>query len=117
MTISLSKLAGLIQAYPQLLFQFQIYFMFVSFGFQEQKISPGDLPDLREMQEKLVTFDFTKFKSFNKKLLDDVDVILGSEISKLMGMIPQVSKRLFYYVYYVKCLRISYYVKYETRDT
>ncbi|XP_022668955.1 EH domain-containing protein 1-like [Varroa jacobsoni] len=56
---------------------------------KEQKISPGDLPDLREMQEKLVTFDFTKFKSFNKKLLDDVDVILGSEISKLMGMIPQ----------------------------
>ncbi|OQR71209.1 EH domain-containing protein 1-like [Tropilaelaps mercedesae] len=56
---------------------------------KEQQISAGDFPDLREMQVKLITFDFSKFKSFNKRLLEDVDAMLGNEISKLMGMIPQ----------------------------
>lgn len=56
---------------------------------KEHQISPGDFPDIRDMQEKLSLFDWSKFKSFHKKLLDEVDIMLATDISKLMAMIPQ----------------------------
>merc|ERR1712226_1113732 len=55
---------------------------------REQKISPGDFPDLKTMQERLQHHDFTKFKSLDSHLLENVDKMLAEDISKLMTMIP-----------------------------
>ncbi|XP_076382177.1 EH domain-containing protein 3-like [Megalopta genalis] len=56
---------------------------------REQKISPGDFPDLKKMQECLARHDFTKFSSLKPKLLEVVDKMLCEDIAKLMDMIPQ----------------------------
>lgn len=58
---------------------------------KEHQIPPGDFPDLREMQEKLLGYDFTKFHPLKKPLLDAVDNMLAVDISRLMSMIPHVS--------------------------
>lgn len=55
----------------------------------EHQISPGDFPDIRDMQEKLIQHDFTKFNPLRQKLLDTVDHMLSEDISRLMSMIPQ----------------------------
>lgn len=57
---------------------------------KEFQVPPGDFPDLREMQEKLLSHDFTKFHPLKKPLLDTVDKMLAEDISRLMSMIPQV---------------------------
>lgn len=54
-------------------------------------ISPGDFPDIKEMQQKLETTDFSKFKDLKKNLIDNVDRMLSEDIAKLMSMIPGVS--------------------------
>jgi len=51
-------------------------------------ISPGDFPDIQEMQKKLETYDFSKFKDLKKNLIENVDKMLSQDISKLMSMIP-----------------------------
>ena len=53
-------------------------------------ISPGDFPDLQEMQKKLETYDFSKFKDLKKNLIENVDKLLSEDIAKLMAMIPGV---------------------------
>ncbi|KAL1435010.1 hypothetical protein MTO96_001560 [Rhipicephalus appendiculatus] len=40
---------------------------------REQQISPGDFPDLREMQEKLAQHDFTKFHALKPRLLETTE--------------------------------------------
>lgn len=55
----------------------------------DQQISLGDFPELREMQEKLIQHDFTKFNLMKQKLLDTVDHMLSEDIARLMSMIPQ----------------------------
>ena len=56
---------------------------------KEHGISSGDFPDLKDMQEKLMNYDFTKFHPLQKRLLDDVDKMLATDIAKIMAMIPQ----------------------------
>lgn len=58
---------------------------------REHQISPGDFPDIKEMQEKLLQMDFTKFNTLKKPLLDTVDKMLAEDIARLMSMIPMVS--------------------------
>ena len=41
---------------------------------REHQISPGDLPEIKKMQENLVHQDFSKFKPLEKRLLDKVQV-------------------------------------------
>ncbi|KAI1302375.1 EH domain-containing protein 1 [Halotydeus destructor] len=55
---------------------------------RDYQIPPGDFPDLREMQEKLLSHDFTKFNLFKKPLVDAVDKMLAEDIARLMAMIP-----------------------------
>lgn len=55
---------------------------------REQKISPGDFPDLKKMQECLAHHDFSKFNPLKLKLLEVVDKMLAEDIAKLMAMIP-----------------------------
>ena len=56
---------------------------------KEHQISSGDFPDVKDMQEKLINYDFTKFNPLQKRLLDDVDKMLATDIAKIMAMIPQ----------------------------
>jgi len=57
---------------------------------REYQVPVGDFPDLREMQEKLMHLDFTKFHPLKKPLLDAVDKMLAEDIARLMSQIPQV---------------------------
>ncbi|XP_076357366.1 EH domain-containing protein 3-like [Tachypleus tridentatus] len=55
---------------------------------RDQQIPPGDFPNLKEMQEKLTDYDFTKFHHIKLKLIETVDRMLAEDISRLMSMIP-----------------------------
>jgi len=55
---------------------------------RENHIPVGDFPDIKEMQEKLLSFDFTKFHPLKKPLVDSVDKMLADDIARLMSMIP-----------------------------
>ncbi|XP_066593941.1 EH domain-containing protein 3 [Prorops nasuta] len=56
---------------------------------REQKISPGDFPDLKKMQSCLANHDFMKFNVLKPKLLEVVDTMLAKDIAKMMALIPQ----------------------------
>lgn len=55
---------------------------------RDRQISPGDFPDLKEMQEKLSLHDFTKFHALKPKLIDAVDRMLAQDVAQLMAMLP-----------------------------
>lgn len=56
---------------------------------REQQISPGDFPDIKRMQERLMNVDFSKVHSLKPQLLEVVDQMLAVDIARLMEMIPQ----------------------------
>jgi len=56
---------------------------------REHKINAGDFPDLEKMKKELVHQDFSKFRGFDKSLLDKVDKMLTEDIPRIMQMIPQ----------------------------
>lgn len=58
---------------------------------REYQIPRGDFPDLKEMQDKLANYDFTKFHPLKKPLLEAVDTVLAQDIARLVAKIPQVS--------------------------
>merc|ERR1711953_889026 len=55
---------------------------------REHQISPGDFPDLKNMQERLQHHDFTKFRTLDTRLLQKVDKMLAEDIARLMTLIP-----------------------------
>ena len=55
----------------------------------EHKIPRSDFPDLETMRKNLVNHDFSKFNSYDQKLVDKVNKMLTEEIPRLMNMIPQ----------------------------
>ncbi|GIY29902.1 EH domain-containing protein 1 [Caerostris extrusa] len=55
---------------------------------REHHLPPGDFPDIRDMQEKLLDMDFTKFQPLKPRLLDAVDKMLAEDIARLMAQIP-----------------------------
>ncbi|CAL1296535.1 unnamed protein product [Larinioides sclopetarius] len=56
---------------------------------KEHQIPLGDFPDMKLMQEKLLQQDFDKFNTLRPKLLENVDIMLRDDISKIMQMIPR----------------------------
>ena len=44
---------------------------------REHQISPGDFPDLKNMQERLQHHDFTKFRTLDTRLLQKVCQVFG----------------------------------------
>lgn len=54
----------------------------------DHKISPGDFPEIKKMQEILEKHDFSKFHSLSHKLLESVDKMLSDDIALLMSQIP-----------------------------
>lgn len=61
---------------------------------KEHQISPGDFPNLKKMQEVLMTQDFTKFQSLKPKLLDTVDDMLANDIARLMVLVRQEESQM-----------------------
>ncbi|XP_042296821.1 EH domain-containing protein 1 isoform X2 [Sceloporus undulatus] len=61
---------------------------------REHQISPGDFPNLRKMQEQLLTQDFNKFQPLKQKLLDAVDDMLANDIARLMVMVRQEESQM-----------------------
>ncbi|XP_051969161.1 EH domain-containing protein 2 [Xyrauchen texanus] len=56
---------------------------------QRHQISPGDFPDCAKMQERLMSYDFAKFKGLKPKLLAGLDELLNTDIAKLMPLLQQ----------------------------
>ena len=52
-------------------------------------LAPGDFPDIAEFKSKLIELDFTKFSSLKEKLIKDVDMVLGSDLPRLMEALPR----------------------------
>ncbi|XP_077677474.1 EH domain-containing protein 1 [Eretmochelys imbricata] len=61
---------------------------------REHQISPGDFPNLRKMQELLLSQDFSKFQPLKLKLLDAVDDMLANDIARLMVMVRQEESQM-----------------------
>ncbi|XP_018409823.1 PREDICTED: EH domain-containing protein 1 isoform X1 [Nanorana parkeri] len=61
---------------------------------KEYQISPGDFPNLKKMQEVLMTQDFSKFQPLKPKLLDTVDDMLSNDIARLMVMVRQEESQM-----------------------
>ncbi|XP_044880115.1 EH domain-containing protein 1 [Mauremys mutica] len=61
---------------------------------REHQISPGDFPNLRKMQELLLSQDFSKFQLLKPKLLDAVDDMLANDIARLMVMVRQEESQM-----------------------
>lgn len=55
---------------------------------REHCLSPGDFPPLEKMQEMLEHQDFSKFNPVKTKVLEDLEMILGDDVSRLMSQIP-----------------------------
>lgn len=57
---------------------------------QEQHlVSASDIPTVDSMQDKLVNCNFSKFPHLNEKLIVTVNTMLDTDISDLVGIIPQ----------------------------
>ncbi|XP_041469041.1 EH domain-containing protein 1-like [Lytechinus variegatus] len=52
------------------------------------QISPGDFPSLSRMREVLKDMDFTKFHTLKPRMIEKVDSMLGTDMTRLMQMIP-----------------------------
>lgn len=61
---------------------------------KEHQISPGDFPDIKKMQDVLQNQDFAKFHSLKPHLIEAVDRMLATDISRLMSMIPQEESQM-----------------------
>lgn len=55
---------------------------------REYNIPVGDFPDIRDMQEKLLQFDFARLPPLKRPLIETIDRMLQCDISRLMAMIP-----------------------------
>uniref|UniRef100_A0A914WR95 Achaete scute target 1 n=1 Tax=Plectus sambesii TaxID=2011161 RepID=A0A914WR95_9BILA len=56
---------------------------------REHNISPGDFPDVNKMREHLQNQNFEKFNLIKPKLLETVDLMLQSDITRIMTQIPK----------------------------
>ena len=54
----------------------------------ENKIPKADFPPVEAMRKKLESYDFTKFKALDVKMLQKIDKMLETDIPKLMSLIP-----------------------------
>lgn len=52
------------------------------------KIAPGDFPDLKMMQDHLDLHDFSKFELLDEELIQTVDDMLASDITRIMSLMP-----------------------------
>jgi len=62
----------------------------------ENNIPEADFPDIDNMREKLMKFDFTKFPVLHKEMIAKVDKMLAEDIPRLMSLMPreQMDKKL-----------------------
>ncbi|KAL7677799.1 hypothetical protein ACOME3_004033 [Neoechinorhynchus agilis] len=55
----------------------------------EHQISLGDFPDVERMREQLKRYDFSRFHSFDRRLVENVERMLGTDITRLMSAVPK----------------------------
>ena len=53
-------------------------------------LAPGDFPDIADFQAKLQEMDFSKFNKLKVKLVEDVEMVLGTDFPRLMEALPRV---------------------------
>ena len=56
---------------------------------EQHMVSAADIPSVDSMQDKLLTCDFSKFPQLREKLIAAVNTMLDTDISDLVGIIPQ----------------------------
>ncbi|XP_062341642.1 EH domain-containing protein 2-like [Osmerus eperlanus] len=56
---------------------------------QHHRVPAGDFPDCGKMQEKLMSQDFTKFKTLKSSYMASLDKLLSTDIAKLMPFLHQ----------------------------
>ncbi len=52
-------------------------------------MSASDLPPVDNLQEKLLTCDFSRFPLLQHRLVQAVDDMLDKDVAALMAMVPQ----------------------------
>jgi len=55
---------------------------------REHKLSLGDFPDPKMMQEKLANLDFTTFAKIDKKKMERLEWMLSVDVPRLLQMLP-----------------------------
>lgn len=60
---------------------------------KSRQLPVGDFPSPRRMREQLEEYDFTRFPKFQQYLVDQVDDMLASDISRIMKMLPREEAR------------------------
>lgn len=53
----------------------------------------GDFPSVKQMKEKLLEYDFTKFPRLHQGMIDTVEDMLAVDISNIMKMLPREEAR------------------------
>ncbi|XP_075871148.1 EH domain-containing protein 2-like [Nelusetta ayraudi] len=56
---------------------------------QQHQVPAGDFPDCTKMQEKLLSQDFSKFKTLKPGLMASLDKLLSSDIASLVPLLQQ----------------------------
>lgn len=54
------------------------------------KIPPGDFPNVKEMQQLLLSYDFSYFESRNDKLFESMNQVMSIDLPKLMKTLAPV---------------------------
>jgi GTPase SAR1 family protein len=55
---------------------------------RKHNLPRGDFPSLRRFQERLKFYDIHKFPKLDPKMLEDMDIVLGHDIPRLMKLLP-----------------------------
>jgi len=58
----------------------------------EFRIPLTDFPDVNETRKKLANYDFTKFNSLDRKMIEEASKMIGEEIPNLMKLMPAEDK-------------------------
>ncbi|KAE8295456.1 EH domain-containing protein 2 [Larimichthys crocea] len=60
---------------------------------QQHRVPAGDFPDCTKMQEKLLSQDFSKFKTLKPNLMASLDKLLTNDIANLVPLLQQQELR------------------------
>jgi len=60
----------------------------------QHSIPACDFPPIEEMREKLEKYDFSKFNSEDRKMMERLDKMMANDIPRLMNLIPHEDREL-----------------------
>jgi Domain of unknown function (DUF5600) len=62
-------------------------------------LAPGDFPDIQLFASKLNDVKFSDFANFSQRQIDELDIVLNTEIPKLMGVRNTITELLAYLLF------------------